>query len=73
MVANIEESAELKDTNTLLLKSSDGVFSNYKSKKSLKRTRKEMALKSTLESSLKKVEELLTESPLNTSRTRPTE
>jgi hypothetical protein len=54
----IEENADQKDINMLVLKLLDGVYNNYKNKKSLKKIKKEIVLKSIPESLLIKEEEL---------------
>lgn len=61
-----EENADQKDINKPVPRSSDGDSNNWKNKKSSRKTRREIHLKSTPESSLMKEEELLTESSLNT-------
>jgi hypothetical protein len=64
-----EEDADPKDMIKPALKLSDGVFSNWRSRNSSKKTRREMVLKLTLEFFLTKVAELLTELPLSILRT----
>jgi hypothetical protein len=54
----IEENADQKDINMLVLKLLDGVYNNYKNKKSLKKIKKEIVLKSIPELLLIKEEEL---------------
>lgn len=63
-----EEKSDQKDINKLVPKSSDGDSNNWRNKKSSRKTRREIHLKLTPESSLMKEEELLTESSLNTSK-----
>jgi hypothetical protein len=53
-----EIKSDLKDINTLEPKLSDGDYNNLKSKKSSRKTKREIHLKSTPESSLIKEEEL---------------
>ncbi len=49
MERSIELPADTQDTSTEALKSSDGVSNNWRSKKSLKKIRREMLLKLTQE------------------------
>lgn len=61
-----EERSDQKDINKPVPRSSDGDSNNWKNKKSSRKTRREIHLKSTQESLLTKEEELLTESSPNT-------
>ncbi len=54
----IEENADLKDINKLAPKLLDGDCNNLRSKKSSRKTKREIHLKSTPESSLMREEEL---------------
>ena len=69
MVVLSEEIAEVRVMITLELRSSDGVFSSWRSRNTSRRIRREMVLRSMPESSLMREGELLTESLLKPSRT----